>query len=420
MNERITTTFDKLKCIDLPHNNSANGNHLQIWNCLDNSAQEFSYNPTTLQIKHLPSDKCIDLDSNKQDNGSKIQLWDCNGAVNQRWIQDGKLFKLHNTNKCIDIPNANFESGNKLQLYECNNSIAQQFEYTIHPCDNPNIKTNSQLQSACDCRNALVSLKKSQTVYQNQMNKYNNDIAHYNNQLEKHTRWRNKSDEYSHWKNRQEQLQNEAKPWKNCVHWAQAAASAEHGWCANDFGANWYHSGATGEGCSIGFGKGLCKITYTGIDNILRSEGYYSQEPVIPIKPVIPNPPTGNNILCCSQSFSNISASNVNFDNISQNCSQTINNIIKDALKPPPVSPPQVNTQPPPPVSAPLPLNSPTLPPVSPPQVNNQPPPVSAPLPVPLPINSTSSSKSESSSNVLIIVLIIILIVIISLILKFK
>ena len=354
MNDSINTTFDKSKCIDLPWNDSTNGNQLQLWNCHGGEAQEFSYIPTTLQIKHLPSNKCVDLHANIRDNGNKIQLWDCHSGDNQQWKRDGNLFKLNNTNKCIDIPGGDLKQGNKLQLWDCNNTQAQQFDYTIHPCDNPDLLNgNPQLQSACDCRKAMIALKNSQRIYQNQMQKYNDDMTKYNDQMAKHTRWRNKSGEYSNWKNREEQLRNDSKPWNNCVDWLRASGSSTHEWCRTDHGSDWYHSGATGEGCFPGFGKGLCKLTNIGIDNIIRKEGYYALEPSIPLQPQIPTPPTGNNIVCCSQLFSNINASNVNFENISQNCSQIINNNIQDSLKksetpsqvnPPSVSPPLVNS----------------------------------------------------------------------------
>jgi hypothetical protein len=36
--------------------------------------------------------------------------------------------------------------------------------------------------------------------------------------------------------------------------------------------------------------------------------------------------PSGNNILCCSQEFSDINANSVNFKDIVQNCNQKIEN----------------------------------------------------------------------------------------------
>lgn len=128
MSAYIRTTFDKSKCVDLPFNDSKNGNQLQLYDCNNSDAQNFLYSPNTLEIKHLPSNKCVDLNANIHDNGNTIQLWDCHGGDNQKWKHDGNLIKLNNTNKCIDVPWGDLKSGNKLQLWDCNNTLAQQFD----------------------------------------------------------------------------------------------------------------------------------------------------------------------------------------------------------------------------------------------------------------------------------------------------
>jgi hypothetical protein len=127
MTEFISSVFDNTKCIDLPFNDSKNGNHLHLWNCNNTDAQKWRYDMNTQQIKHLQSNKCVDLNANIRDNGNRIQLWDCHNGDAQKWRREGNLFKLQNTNKCIDIPSGNLVDGNKLQLWECNNSMAQQF-----------------------------------------------------------------------------------------------------------------------------------------------------------------------------------------------------------------------------------------------------------------------------------------------------
>jgi hypothetical protein len=73
-----------------------------------------------------------------------------------------------------------------------------------------------------------------------------------------------------------------------------------------------------------------------------------------------PTAPSGNNIQCCSQLFSDISAASVNFTNIQQQCSQTIQNQINDATRPPPTTPPPTT---PPPTTRPPTTRPPTTPP---------------------------------------------------------
>jgi hypothetical protein len=55
-------------------------------------------------------------------------------------------------------------------------------------------------------------------------------------------------------------------------------------------------------------------------------------------------PPTGINIVCCSQNFSDItSGNNINIDAV-QNCSQTVNSQIEAAIKAAAVPPPVAST----------------------------------------------------------------------------
>ena len=49
--------------------------------------------------------------------------------------------------------------------------------------------------------------------------------------------------------------------WNNCVPWLETSPGKHDDWCQNDlqmYGGTWKHTGQTGEGCSPGFGFGLC------------------------------------------------------------------------------------------------------------------------------------------------------------------
>jgi hypothetical protein len=50
------------------------------------------------------------------------------------------------------------------------------------------------------------------------------------------------------------------KPWFSCVAWGETEAGKHNDWCANDHGQGWKHTGQINGGCTLGFGKGLCKL----------------------------------------------------------------------------------------------------------------------------------------------------------------
>lgn len=201
------------------------------------------------------------------------------------------------------------------------------------PCNNiALLQTNSQLANACACKKASNALEAAMNTYTAQYEKYNADIVAYNAARAAHDRWQNMSGEYASWNDKRAQLIDEKKPWNNCVAWNDTQSGAHNDWCRNDAGQGWYHAGQTGSGCSAGFGKGVCQRTTDQVIVDLRNAGYNAGEPAVPGQPIPPIPPNGNNIQCCSQMFSNITADNINFSDIQQNCSQTIQQQIQSAI----------------------------------------------------------------------------------------
>ena len=47
---------------------------------------------------------------------------------------------------------------------------------------------------------------------------------------------------------------------KNCAPWASIEAAGDQ-WCYNDFGSGWRYVGREQAGCTVGFGKGICRKT---------------------------------------------------------------------------------------------------------------------------------------------------------------
>jgi hypothetical protein len=134
-------------------------------------------------------------------------------------------------------------------------------------------------------------------------NKYQADLSLYSNYVTKLVQWTNKTGSYSNWQADMTRLTNEERPWNNCVDWLDTSAGKHDDYCVNDIGVGWYHAGQTGDGCSLGFGKGLCKRTASQVNIDLNADGYISTQPIPVLNPspatVTPTIPQGN-ITCCN------------------------------------------------------------------------------------------------------------------------
>lgn len=181
-------------------------------------------------------------------------------------------------------------------------------------CKNPR---NDEERNLCACKNATEAFTKL-------VDQYTVDLENHSKDTAKHSRWKNKSGEYSKWGDRLKNIQDEIKVWNNCVAWS--GIFGHHDWCQQDTGFGTQIS-AGQHGCLKGWGKGECKRTPDQVEKQMTEEGYYRDEPSIRPKPSsIPN----TNIQCCSQIFSDISVTNGNakLNDISQNCSQRINDAL--------------------------------------------------------------------------------------------
>jgi len=200
-------------------------------------------------------------------------------------------------------------------------------------CTNPD-PTNPQLLSACGCQTAANALADAFNVYEQTVESNNAIDAVYNNQMDIY------NTELSQWQQKYNAQKGELQsprqqggcaPAGNC-----SASSCPGGW-DSDGSIN----GNT-DNCNICFGK-LCGTTGCQVnckpsnDTITQQMNTWQSQNPAPFQPAKPaiqvvNPPTGNNIQCCSQMFSNINAASANFSNIQQNCTQSITNTINQAL----------------------------------------------------------------------------------------
>jgi hypothetical protein len=86
---RISSWESPTKCLDNPGGQTANGTHLQFWDCFSNDVWQqwmISVDASTGSafLKNVGSGKCLD-DSNWVAAGSVPVIYDCTGSVTQKW-----------------------------------------------------------------------------------------------------------------------------------------------------------------------------------------------------------------------------------------------------------------------------------------------------------------------------------------------
>ncbi|MBF4583864.1 ricin-type beta-trefoil lectin domain protein [Curtobacterium sp. VKM Ac-2865] len=72
--------------------------------------------------------RCLDVNGNATANGTHVELYDCNGAGGQQWIvqPDGSI-KNPQSGRCLDVPSGTTANATALQIYDCNGNAAQKF-----------------------------------------------------------------------------------------------------------------------------------------------------------------------------------------------------------------------------------------------------------------------------------------------------
>lgn len=190
-------------------------------------------------------------------------------------------------------------------------------------CTPDNILKNPLLESLCACKKASDDLSSALTTY-------NKQVEDYNLGLERHKELKIKyNNDVSVWETNKQNTINSLKAerkYTNCELIPKA--------CHLAFGSGWTFDNSQG-GCGTWAGtQNNCKRTSTQITTDLgpwlssnpspKDPGEYQGKPPN-------NAPSGININCCSQLFNDIDATNVNFSNITQNCSQIIQTKIEEA-----------------------------------------------------------------------------------------
>lgn len=208
-------------------------------------------------------------------------------------------------------------------------------------CTPENIAKNPNLSSPCSCLAASNSILQLVDQYKIAIDKYNSDLAQYKTRVAK---WET---DHSIW---QTNKQNKINQLTGEIKGAACGPAGTNQSCSDAFGSGWVvnnwqgcqfncvNFGALGTACTGGYTNN-CKRSQQQIDADIG--GWLAQNPE-PKKPdsfnqSFPSAPSNNNVQCCSQSFDNIKGTNVDFNNIKQQCSQEINKQISAAVEAAPV-----------------------------------------------------------------------------------
>ncbi|WNI16435.1 polysaccharide lyase family 7 protein [Actinacidiphila sp. ITFR-21] len=111
------------KCVDVASASSANGTHVQLYDCNGTSAQSWTVGNSDNTVRALG--KCLDVASGSTASGAKVQLYDCNGTAAQQWTpSNGELVNV-GSGKCLDATDKSSANGNQLQIWTCTGTSNQ-------------------------------------------------------------------------------------------------------------------------------------------------------------------------------------------------------------------------------------------------------------------------------------------------------
>ncbi len=114
------------KCLDATGNSSANRTKVQIWSCINDNAQKWTYSHGEL----IHNGACAN-DQYGGGSGSKVIMYTCNHAKNELWtdLANGELvLNARGYKLCLDDPAYSTRNGTQLIVYTCHNSANQHWK----------------------------------------------------------------------------------------------------------------------------------------------------------------------------------------------------------------------------------------------------------------------------------------------------
>ncbi|MEV6301166.1 chitosanase [Actinoplanes sp. NPDC051861] len=111
------------KCIDVAAASTANGTAVQLYDCNNSAAQQWTVGNADQTLRALG--KCLDVTAASTANGAKIQLYDCNGTGAQKWTFSNGALVNTGSGKCLDVTSASTANGTRLQIWTCASTANQ-------------------------------------------------------------------------------------------------------------------------------------------------------------------------------------------------------------------------------------------------------------------------------------------------------
>lgn len=113
------------KCVDVAAASSANGAHVQLYDCNGTSAQSWTVGNSDNSLRALG--KCMDVTAASTASGAKVQLYDCNGTAAQQWTASNGALVNTGSGKCLDATDQSSANGNQLQIWTCTGAANQKW-----------------------------------------------------------------------------------------------------------------------------------------------------------------------------------------------------------------------------------------------------------------------------------------------------
>jgi glucosylceramidase len=113
------------KCVDVAGANPANGTPVQLYDCNNSAAQQWTVGADGT-IRALG--KCLDVSGASTADGAVMQLYDCNGTGAQAWRVTASHDIINTAaNKCLDAKDNTSANGTRLQLWTCTGAANQKW-----------------------------------------------------------------------------------------------------------------------------------------------------------------------------------------------------------------------------------------------------------------------------------------------------
>lgn len=119
-------------CLDAADNQGGvDGTPVQVWTCRGTANQQWTAEPDG-SLRSVAYGRCLDAVNGGQANGTRLQLWDCLGDAQQDWVgppqpNGGGPVKGLGSGRCLDVPGAGISPGARPQLWNCLGDAQQQW-----------------------------------------------------------------------------------------------------------------------------------------------------------------------------------------------------------------------------------------------------------------------------------------------------